>query len=289
MLTSATLDDGSAVTRDWDFVATRASPRIVAIRCRNALLRRVPPPASELLRPPFPAPRWTVYFAFMPDGALSDAHRFTLARLRALGRPLLVICAAQSVDLIPAELAAAADALVWKALPGFDFSAYRVGLAALAEHAPGCDAFVMNDSVFGPLGDVGPALDAARWDLTGFIATATVENHVQSYAFQLRGVTRDRLAALAAVMPDQYAYDGFWDVVLNQETRFARVAARRLRVGALVHVDLPGQTLDPTLQCALPLVRAGFPFLKRSLLGKLAGLWPREEVVAVLRAAGHPL
>ena len=38
------------------------------------------------------------------------------------------------------------------------------------------------------------------------------------------------------------------------------------------------------LQLALPLAAAGFPFLKRSLLGKLSHVAPREETLATLAA-----
>jgi hypothetical protein len=56
------------------------------------------------------------------------------------------------------------------------------------------------------------------------------------------------------------------DVIQVQETRFARVAARSLRVGAYWFAEKE-QVLDPTLFRPIELITAGFPFLKRSLTG----------------------
>lgn len=276
----------AALTRAWDYRAATPSPRLRLRRLRERLSRGAPP-ASQVLVPPVGGGWWSLYFIYSPEGCLAPAHDFTLARLAALGR-ILVVCAAPGPEQVPAALRARADALVWKDLPGFDFSAFAVGLDAIAEHVPGSNVLVLNDSVFGPLVDLEPWLAQARWDLTGFTATVNVEEHVQSYAWILRGVTPARLRALAPALSTQFAYDRFWGVVLNQETRLAATAARSMQVGAMLHAG-PDAVADPTLDLALPLVRAGFPFLKRSLLGKLSDRADRGEVLDALAAAGHPL
>lgn len=273
---------------DWTFTPTTANRQVQIVRQIERLRGRIRLPAHELLVPPRGEGSWTVYFVYLPEGRLDPVHRFALDRLRALGRRLLVVCAAPNAAAIPEELARAADALLWKDLPGFDFSAYALGLRALAEHCPGSDALVLNDSTFGPLVDLRPWLDRVRWDLTGFTATSNVENHLQSYAFHLRDVTPKRLRALASVLPEHHAFDRFWAVVTWQETRFARIAARSMSVGSLVYAD-NAEAQDPMLQLALPLASAGFPFLKRSLLGKLSHVAPREETLATLAAAGYPV
>lgn len=273
---------------DWTFTRTTAPWRVQIARYRERLRGRIAAPASQLLRPPRGEGAWIVYFVYLPDGRMDPVHHVALDRLRALGRRLLVVCAAPDAAAIPPELSRAADALLWKALPGFDFSAYALGLRAIADHCPGSDVLVLNDSTFGPLVDLRPWLDRAQWDLTGFTATSNVENHVQSYAFHLRGVTPARLDALASVMPGHHAFDRFWAVVFWQETRFARIASRSMTVGSFLYADTP-DIEDPTLQVALPLVAAGFPFLKRSLLGKLSHLATREEILATLAATGYPV
>lgn len=272
---------------DWTFAPGSAPWKVRAARYRERFRGRIAAPDHQVLTVPSGVGAWTIYFVYLPDGRLDPAHRFTLDRLRALGRRLLVVCATPNAGAIPAELNSAVDALIWKDLPGFDFSAYAIGLHVLANHCPGSDALVLNDSTFGPLVDLRPWLVRARWDLTGFTASSNVENHLQSYAFYLRDVTPVRLEALLSVLPAHQAFDRFWAVVLWQETRFARIASKSMSVGSFLYADAR-HVEDPMLQLALPLAAAGFPFLKRSLLGKLSHIAPREDVLATLAATGYP-
>lgn len=277
----------AALRPDWSFRPTTASWKVQIYRHRERFIGRIAAPAHEILVAPNSDGPWIIYFAYLPEGTLDVAHHFALGRLRALGRRLLIVCAAPSARAIPAELMKYADALMWKALPGFDFSAYTLALQTLADRCPGTDALVLNDSTFGPFVDLRPWLARAQWDLTSFTATSNVENHLQSYAFHLRDVTPARLRAIKSVMPPDHAFNRFWAVVLWQETRFARIAARSMSVGSFLYAD-NAEVEDPTLQLALPLAAAGFPFLKRSLLGKLSHLAPRDEILATLTAAGFP-
>lgn len=275
-----------ALRRDWTF--TPSAPPLVArlSRLKSLLIGWRRPPEHRVLQPLVPAPRWTCYFIYAPDGRLTGAHRFTLARLRAGPGRLLVVCAVPSPEQVPAELAALTDALIWKGLSGFDFSAYALALRAVAAQSPGADLLIMNDSVLGPFTDVETLLAAAPWTLTGFTASARFENHIQSYAFHLRGVTGETVRALAPVMPEGSAYDRYRDVINLQETRIARLAARRMSVGALWYT---GDIADPSLGAAEYLLGRGFPFLKRSLVGRYAHFQDEAALRAFLTAQGHPL
>lgn len=278
----------NAFELDWAFKPSPAPATVRLRRVSSRLRRRIAAPDHRWVRRPSATGDWTLYFVFAADGRLQTAHRFTLDRLARLDRRLLIVCAAPSPEQIPAELGGYADALVWKALPGFDFSAYALGLHGIADAAPGSDVLVLNDSVFGPLHDLAPLLSRMRWDLNGFTASGNIENHVQSYAFLLRDVTPNRMRLLRSVLPRETAYDRFWDVVLCQETRFARVAGRTMTVGALLYAGA-GEITDPSLDQALPLLEAGFPFLKRSLTGKFSDRYLPGQVEAALRRYGHPV
>lgn len=234
------------------------------------------------------AERWTAYFAYLPDGQLLPSHRFTLDKLAAEPSRLLVICATDRPDQVPAELRDCADSLIWKGKSGFDFSAYALALRYVARDSNGADVVFLNDSVLGPFQSLDNLFANSPWDLTGLTAYSLIENHVQSYAFQIRNVTRQRVRALSAVIPQRSAFNRYKDVVLCQETRLACVAARSMSVGAFWFADA-ADTLNPTVYRAVELARAGFPFLKRSLTGRFAHLADRAEVDGILASHGHPL
>jgi len=280
------------LVRDWAFEASRAGSWFRRQRIRDFLFRLRPAPRTRVLRAATSADRWILYFLFLPDGQLTPAHRFTLARLARTGMKRLVLCATPHQEDVPAELHDLSDALIWKALSGFDFSAYAAGLRHLARRSSGCDVFVMNDSVLGPFADLDALMDRAKWDLTGITGSGNEENHVQSYAFILRGVTRSRLWGLRTIFPPGAAFDDFAAVVRSQETRFARVAARRMSVGAFWFAAWSVENPDPTLFAADVLLDQGFPFIKKSALAKfrhVVGHVMAAKLDARLAAYGHPL
>lgn len=275
------------LVRDWRYAPSRIGHYTRWLRIA-ALARRHAFPAWTMVVPPFPAPRWCLYFAYLPDSRITLAHRFTIARLRQGGTRVLIVAATPGPDpALEAELAGLGDALIRKDLGGFDFSAYALGIAAVAQGSPGASLFVMNDSVLGPFGDVERMLGDVPWGLTGFTASGRIENHIQSYAFHLARVDERTLVALAPVLSTRYAYENYREVIYAQETRLARIAARRLSVGAFWYTDHP--LGDPSLYAAAVLLRQGYPFLKRKLLTEHRHLYPAGEIAAVLRRHGHPL
>lgn len=276
------------LTQNWTFVPSTPWAGAFVHRLKARLTERRPPPYRIIVRAPSPRRRWILYFMFLPDGQISPAHRFTLDRLAALDGGLLVVCALPDPDMVPGAVLECADAVVSKGLPGYDFSAYGIGLAALAEHSPGCDVFVMNDSVFGPFSDLGREMDTAAWDFTGYTAYSLIENHIQSYAFVLKALDGARLRALRPVLPLDFVYDRYKDVVFQQETRLARVASRGMSVGAKWYSHHRSSS-EPTFFCALSLLDTGFPFLKKSLLHRNPGTYTPGTIAAVLEALGHPV
>ncbi len=270
----------------WRYVSTRPPILIKAWRARHlTALRRAP--RSVILTPITPAPRWTLFFAFCPDGKASDDQRETMALLRRLGRPICLVCASLDTAMIPPALAAHADAMIWKATDGWDFSAYALGLHAIAAGSAGADVLVMNDSIAGPFGDFAAMIDDAPWELTGFTASGIAEDHVQTYAFHLAAVTPTRLAALRTVLLPRWSFATFSGVVAWQETRLARVAARTMTVGAYWY-----DAGDPAINQPFALADAGFPFVKQSLSGKFAECYDMRAVADLLarqRLSARPL
>ena len=85
-------------------------------------------PASSVVVPASAQPVWIVSFLFAPDGVLHTAHRFTLARLREEGLSILVVCSCADARSMPPNLPDLCDALLWKAMGGYEFSAYTLAL-----------------------------------------------------------------------------------------------------------------------------------------------------------------
>lgn len=278
----------AGMTPHWDFVASAVpgwrTRQTVKIMLRRSQRR----PGWQALRPVTAQAAWTVYFMFAPAGQFDAAHGFTLARLRDAGHRIMVVCAAPAPAAIPAEVGHFADALYWKGLSGYDFSAYSAALREIGRRSPHATVMVINDSVYGPFTDLRHALDHPPWELTGFTATAELENHIQSYAFVLQDVTRRRMLSLASVMFPVLALSEVNDVIQVQESRFARVASRSMRVGSFWYAD-GVQVVNPSLDRPVELVQAGFPFLKRSLTGKLQSRHDVSKIRELLFTLGHPV
>ena len=281
-------DTLTGLVHNWSFVRSRPTPAVRLARLKTAATGWRAAPPSQVLRTVVRRDRWNVYFLYLPDGRLTSAHRHTLSRLRTLHGGLFVVCATSGPAMVPPELLAVCDAAIWKGTTGYDFSAYSLAMRAVARSSPGADVFLMNDSVLGPFGDIDSLLRTAPWQVTGFTAWSAFENHVQSYALCVRDVTPDVIRGLRTVLLARTAFNRFQDVVNWQESRLARVASATMRVGAL-WFEPRFEAGDPSLVRAASLLRTGFPFLKRSLVGgKLAHRADQETLHQLLDERGHP-
>ena len=277
-----------ALTPDWDYTASLPTARTQLRRLVSMRHIRRAPNFKLLEERDTATGRWIAQFFYCPTGELTASQHFTLARIKACNDHKLIICASPSPNLTPKSLEGCADLLYWKSLRGFDFSAYAIALRELSVRASGSDVTLMNDSVFGPFVPFEDLWHGAHWDLSGFTAASTWENHLQSYALQIRGITPDRLSRLRPVFRDRTAFDHYAGVVLNQETRLGAVAARSMSVGAR-WFEGAEQKFDPSLHAALSLLEAGFPFLKKALFTKHEGIERLSDLKAALIKRGHPV
>lgn len=262
----------------WDIVMRRWPAR----------LTRQQAPAWKLILPPSTTGRWLLYFMYLPQGQLTPHHRFTLERLVKEEAQLMVVCACPPNHSVLTELRDQCDALCWKAVEGFDFSAYAIGLTELVRHASGSDVLVLNDSMLGPFSPLTPFIDQAPWRLSGLSASSLAENHLQSFAFIVRHLNAEFLKAVAPAISTEWCYDAIDPVILLQETRFARVASHHMTVGAFWYTD-GSRYQDLCLNCPEEMLAAGFPLLKRSLFGKFArDFQDLATMQALLRRLGHP-
>ncbi|MDM7950751.1 hypothetical protein [Hydrogenophaga sp.] len=252
-------------------------------------MRRAPAPASLTIKSPANPGRWVLYFIFLPDGQLTPAHRFSLERLAQEDLQLMLVCACPPGHPVLDELLPQCDSLVWKESSGWDFCGYAIGLAELAEHASGSDVLVMNDSVYGPFSPVAPFIDQAPWRLTGFTGNNQNENHIQSYAFIIKCIDGAFIKHLSSILTKTFRYRMQESVVLCQENPMARKVAEKYTVGSYWFTTSI-EANDLCLGWPKQLLEAGFPFMKRSLVGKFANAFnSAAEMGNLLRSLGHPV
>jgi rhamnosyltransferase len=199
----------------------------------------MPTSPSILALPRRPA-RAIVLAHFDPHGHFDPHVHHALAAYRRHAERLVVV--SNSARRLPADLARLVDGFVPRANVGYDFAAWRDGLATFraADHD---EVICVNDSVYGPLFDLGPALADARVaaaDLWGMVLSDQNTSrsgarvpHLQSWFL---GMRRPLLEA--------DAWGGFWhglttpatkrEVVEQNEIGFsARMAAAGFRLAGL--------------------------------------------------------
>ena len=198
------------------------------------------PTSPSILAPPRRTARGIVLAHFDPHGDFDPHVHHALTAYRHHAERLVVV--SNSARRLPVDLARLVDGFVPRVNVGYDFAAWRDGLATFraADHD---EVICVNDSVYGPLFDLGPALADARVagaDLWGMVLSDQNTSrsgprvpHVQSWFL---GMRRPLLES------DTWA--GFWhglttpatkrDVVEQNEIGFsARMAAAGFRLAGL--------------------------------------------------------
>jgi lipopolysaccharide biosynthesis protein len=278
----------ATIERDVTFTPTPVRPLgwLHRTRLKYAFRNRGAMPPWTIQKRAFPASKWTLLFLYCPDGILDKVQRFLLAETRSLKRRLLVVCATPSPDLLPYEVRDHADALCWKGLDGYDFSGYTIGLREIVTSSVAAEVFVLNDSIYLSAEMTRPFLENPPWEFTGFSGSYAYEKHIQSFAFILKKMDASRLRQLRTVFPETYVYNESEHVIVNFETRLARIASYSMTVGS--YWFGPKNDINPSLTQALKYFDQGFPFLKRSLLTKHAGWQNSHELQRRLEAIGAP-
>jgi lipopolysaccharide biosynthesis protein len=270
-----------------DFIPSPIGHYLRARRIKVFVQGATMSPSFEVVRAARRSGKWALYFIYTPTGQIFDQHVFTLRRLKETGFQVLVIVGSNNMVRQLPDALRSADAVIMKQERGFDFSGYTIGLNYLVKQFCEVDVLVLNDSVFGPFVDLMPLVNQARWTLTGFTSSHAVENHIQTYAFILRAMNEKSLASLKSVFFRHVAMSYHGAVAFLQETRLARKASVVGSVGALWNPIEP--STDLTMAMPIELVRSGFPFLKRSVLGKFASDFSQEEMLGLLSEKGHPI
>lgn len=214
------------------------------------------------------AGRVAVLATYDPSGALLPSVRRYSVELRRHGWAVVVVTA--SPESRAARSITEATVVIGRPNEGYDFGSWATALTMMPFLRSGPEVILTNDSMIGPLGSLGGVLHRAGEspaDVWAATSSLQVRPHLQSYFLRFRpGVLAD--PALVAFFDGVRHLTNKMAIVHRYEIGLSRALAR---AGISTAAGFPSATLgagtaNPTLVAWDALLRAGYPFVKRTLL-----------------------
>lgn len=227
-----------------------------------------------------------------PDG-LVDAYVLHYARhLNACG--FAVVLAGGGPVEVTEECRNVFAAAVYRTCPGYDFTSWKGALEALPSLLQAAELFLINDSIFAPVGDLRPILQSMRevpCDFWGLVQTkgGPQLSFLHSYALLFRpaALGHPALAEFFARIPP----DAQRDFALKHEVRLAQwLHFHGLSAGAWLPAEaMPWPWFDLPHLAWRQILRLGLPVMKRDMFfGRGKTRFPRGwERIA--RQHGYPV
>jgi lipopolysaccharide biosynthesis protein len=161
--------------------------------------------------------RTIVIAHFDPDGRIDDYVVDALHRYRNVASEVILV-SASTADL-PGHVRSLVDTFIPRENVGYDFCSWRAGIESIRS-LDGIDELIcVNDSVYGPVGDLGPALDDARvakadaWGMCLSVQGTAVRGHAPTPHIQSWFVAMRRLVLQSS------AFRSFWGSVTPLPTK----------------------------------------------------------------------
>lgn len=134
-----------------------------------------------------PTDKVALWVHWEPTGRVSEADLLLLQHVRQLG--FAVVAVGNRDDegdaALEQDLAAVAEVVLQRRNIGYDFAGFRDGLHWLQSRLrPGSTLLMLNNSMYGPFGNLVPLLkkaDAERGDVWAVTGSLEVRPHLQSY------------------------------------------------------------------------------------------------------------
>jgi len=249
--------------------------RLMPAAARDRLVRALPrlrAPlwcAFEEIRPFVGGARVCLFSHYDRGGRVADYVVHYLAALRDAGLATIVVSTAPRLALAEiARLEPVSAGIIWRANVGFDFGSWRTALLLHPEVLDADTLVLANDSVYGPLADLGALfVRMAGFDWWGITESLEGARHMQSYflVFErpaLRSPELRRFVAGIQLLERKQA------LIESYERRLRpRLERAGLRGGAVVPaIPGSGSAQNPTLQRWRETLAAGGPFVKVQLL-----------------------
>lgn len=209
------------------YVAQDAVIRPVARSWRRHSLIRETLPGDDLQHASRQA---AVYVHFDRDGLVHDYVVHQLRELAAAGfRTTFVTNSPSFPSESRTRVAPHCRAMLWRYNTGYDFGAYKDGIAAIDDLQSLDGLVLMNDSVYGPfwsLAETLAAVDRRRADFWGIVDSWELRYHIQSFFLLLTpaALRSKAFAAFWQAMP--YVNNKGW-VIRNGEVGLSQALARQ--------------------------------------------------------------
>ncbi|WP_441228932.1 rhamnan synthesis F family protein [Tardiphaga sp. 20_F10_N6_6] len=223
---------------------------------RGSLLRERIPGDDPLSR----SRKAAVYVHFDPQGTI---HDYVLHQLRELVAAGFRVTFVSNAPVFPATSRTAVSSfckdIIWRFNTGYDFGAYKDGIASLGDLDDMDALLMMNDSIYGPfwpLGEMLSAIDQSKYDFWGIVDSWEQQRyHLQTFfiVFFTNALKSSAFKTFWRTLP--YVNNKRW-VIRNGETRLTQVLGRQhLRSGALANYWAVAETMKDRLAASVSMGR----------------------------------
>jgi lipopolysaccharide biosynthesis protein len=247
----------------------------LSARC---FLKSVPTPEFRVINDDFSqSKRWAVYFCFNPNGKLLPQNEFMITALKKDGFKVLLVIACRDHAAIDPRFIQLADVVLWKDMKGFDMSALRLGLTYVCQTRGDVSVLWINDSVFGPFKPIHKFLSSCGddFDVLGMTLSYAIRPHFQSYCIFFRRLTPDLIKGMFGRTLKTTLNDHLSNVIAFEACFAANLTSAGFKVKCWAAPVL--KSYDLTMAYPFELIEQGFPFLKRSLVGKFAAAFDQQK------------
>lgn len=186
-------------------------------------------PLTSLFTDRPPMRRCIVFAHYDRDQLVDDHVRFLLRQLRPFAEKVIFISVSASTPELE-TLADCCDIALTRENIGYDFMSWKTGLQHLEDPAQYDEILFVNDSIYGPLFDLGPLIQRSEHldtDFWGLTRCYEIQPHIQSFFFAFR-----------KSLLDNGLFSAFWDSVVPLEDK--KDIIRRYEIGMTAFLEERG-------------------------------------------------
>lgn len=206
------------------------------------------------------------------ENTFDETFVFLIDQMKKTGLNIVIVSANPDLNPDIVKLHASEVTILTKPNIGYDFGSWLAALTSLPQLLDSTELILMNDSCFGPFGDVNKLIEETRkspFDITSITDSGRFGYHLQSYFlhFKKSATESEFVKKFLLELP---ALENKSELVLRYEIGFTNyMQANGLLCGALIPwntVSLPW--INPSTGNAKSLLAKGSPFIKKEFLRK---------------------